>query len=142
MGVTYTSKSPHIDAIRKELEQFKERMAFHYRAYELYRAKVQANETYLKTSETDPETFALSAEPQSHIAKVTVTPSGRAPRGLVYKQVDEIMQGGGSFTMPMMKNELRKRYGHEYGISSVHRALAKGVAEKKYKLESGEWTKA
>ena len=63
----------------------------------------------------------------------------RAERGLVYKQVDEVMATGKTFGFGQLQSELYERFGAKYGFSSVYRALKKGEKEKRYENEGRAW---
>lgn len=73
----------------------------------------------------------------------SATQSGRAPKGQVYDHVDALLTQGGKYTLKGLRDALSERFGHGYGPSSIHRALVKGVREKRYKVNgSYEYFKA
>lgn len=88
-----------------------------------------------------PVVAARAATPPSEITVTSVseavtTPTGRAPKGQVYEHVEGLLISGGKYTLRQIRDELLRRVHHEYGISSIHRAVTRGVQEKRYKVNN------
>lgn len=93
-----------------------------------------------------PNTQSVAAPPSNvpvappvPIVQSVVSAKNRAPRGLVYQVVDALLRSGNKFRLADLREELIRQTGMKFGISSLHRAVAKGLAEGKYESKDGYW---
>jgi hypothetical protein len=135
---------PELVAIaRRELPTFEKKMEEAQRDFEYYRSQRNSVRQIIENHERQhrPERKpSPTIEEQTGLPAPQRTPGGRAPRGLVYKHVEEILKDGNGHKQLELRSEIQKRFSIEYGNSSIYRALDKGRADGRYKLDSGKWS--
>lgn len=123
------------DLIKALPQMIRQRDTLTARAEEM-NAKIVAAQNVIRAFGPRPQPQQAHESPA---ATVTLTPSGRAPQGLVFKHVEETLKDGRALGFNALRAELEKRFGLKYGISSIYRALRKGEAEKRYQNKDGKW---
>lgn len=62
-----------------------------------------------------------------------------AKRGLVRKQIDEVLAGGGDYTEPELRESVNTRFGTSYERATMYSALRRGLKKKRYELKEHKW---
>lgn len=136
-------KPPEIDpATRRALEE----MRASYNALLDERDDVQAllmelnGKIQAHTAMFQAYAVAIPERPQKAIVLESHTDrgiAGRAKRGSVKMHIDEALKSG-AYKVSDLKDEIAKRFGIKYGISSLYRILSIGKG-KEYEVAEGRW---
>lgn len=145
MPLTIKKRLQFVEDARKALPALKNEMQEALETYQRLREQVLATQRLLGAWDSfDPNATENNEPAQGQLLADTPLPlkeaAARAPKGQVYKHVDEVMKDGNLYKLLSLRTELMKRFDHKYGITSLHRALVRGTKEKKYKFENGQWS--
>lgn len=94
-------------------------------------AKIQAAEMLINAFDDSP--------PDESQKVAASTPSGRAPRRLVYDHVGKVLASGQQYSVSNLRREIDQRFRIRYGIASLYRALKAGLKDGKYVNQDGSW---
>lgn len=144
-----------IEAVVKDFEaalpQLKERQQRVLAELHKINQQIQAAETVLRAfdSQLPEEPTRARVKHVAHTkirprlkikARTVITPSGRAPNKQVYDHVAQLLDDGSKYGATELRAELQKRFGIDYSIASVYRALNAGKKAGKYESRDGVWS--